>query len=62
MSMGLEIVKFFSAEQNGGLSKLKAVSAPYQKLRFYTDRRNKLANLSDYIKFPKVLTAEAYGW
>lgn len=55
MSMGLEIVKFFPAEQNGGLSKLKAVSAPYQKLRFIPTGGINSQNLSDYIKFPKVL-------
>ena len=34
MAMGIDVVKFFPAEQNGGLAKLKAVSAPYSKLRF----------------------------
>ena len=28
MSMGLDVVKFFPAEQNGGVAKLKAVAAP----------------------------------
>lgn len=55
MSLGLEIVKFFPAEQNGGLAKLKAVSAPYSKLRFIPTGGVNAANLTDYIKFNKII-------
>ena len=34
MSMGLDVVKFFPAEQNGGVAKLKAVAGPYTNLSF----------------------------
>ena len=34
MSMGLDVVKFFPAEQNGGVAKLKAVAGPYTNLRW----------------------------
>ena len=34
MSMGLDVVKFFPAEQNGGVAKLKAVAGPYTGLRW----------------------------
>ncbi len=55
MTLGLDIVKFFPAEQNGGLAKLKAVSAPYSKLRFIPTGGINAANLTDYIKFPKII-------
>lgn len=55
MSLGLEIVKFFPAEQNGGVAKLKAVSAPYSKLKFIPTGGVNAANLVDYIKFPKIV-------
>ena len=29
MSLGLSVVKFFPAEQNGGVAKLKALAGPY---------------------------------
>ena len=34
MIMGLDVVKFFPAEQNGGVAKLKAVAGPYTNLRW----------------------------
>lgn len=34
MVLGLNTVKFFPAEQNGGLDKLKALAGPYPSLRF----------------------------
>lgn len=55
MSLGLDVVKFFPAEQNGGIAKLKAVSAPYSKLRFMPTGGINAQNLVDYIKFPKIL-------
>lgn len=55
MSLGLEIVKFFPAEQNGGVAKLKAVAAPYSKLRFIPTGGVNANNLVDYIKFPKIV-------
>ena len=55
MGMGLDVVKFFPAEQNGGIAKLKAVSAPYSKLRFIPTGGVNAQNLVDYIKFPKIL-------
>lgn len=55
MGFGLDVVKFFPAEQNGGLAKLKAVSAPYSKLRFIPTGGVNSENLCDYIRFPKIL-------
>lgn len=55
MGFGLNVVKFFPAEQNGGLSKLKAVSAPYAGLRFMPTGGVSPKNLADYIRFEKIL-------
>ncbi len=55
MSLGLDIVKFFPAEQNGGVAKLKAVSAPYQKLRFMPTGGVNENNISSYLSFEKII-------
>lgn len=55
MSLGLDIVKFFPAEQNGGVAKLKAVSAPYQKLRFMSTGGVNEKNISSYLSFDKII-------
>ncbi|MDR0784776.1 MAG: bifunctional 4-hydroxy-2-oxoglutarate aldolase/2-dehydro-3-deoxy-phosphogluconate aldolase, partial [Treponema sp.] len=55
MEMGLETVKFFPAEQAGGLAYLKAVSAPYASLTFMPTGGIDAANLAGYAKFDKVL-------
>lgn len=55
MTLGLDVVKFFPAEQNGGVAKLRAVSAPYSKLRFMPTGGVNAQNLVDYIRFPKIL-------
>ena len=34
IELGLDVVKFFPAEPSGGLAMIKAVAAPYNKLRF----------------------------
>lgn len=55
MSLGLDVVKFFPAEQNGGVAKLKAVSAPYSKLRFMPTGGVNEKNISDYLSFDKII-------
>ncbi|MDR1390607.1 MAG: bifunctional 4-hydroxy-2-oxoglutarate aldolase/2-dehydro-3-deoxy-phosphogluconate aldolase [Treponema sp.] len=52
---GLEIVKFFPAEQAGGLDYIKAVSAPYPMLSFMPTGGITRQNLSNYLRFKKVL-------
>lgn len=52
---GLEVVKFFPAEQAGGLPYIKAVSAPYTMLKFMPTGGISAKNLSDYLSFDKVL-------
>ena len=34
ISLGLDVVKFFPAEQAGGLSMIKAMAAPYTQMKF----------------------------
>lgn len=55
MGLGLDIVKFFPAEQNGGVAKLKAVSAPYSKLRFMPTGGVNEKNISTYLSFDKII-------
>jgi 2-dehydro-3-deoxyphosphogluconate aldolase/(4S)-4-hydroxy-2-oxoglutarate aldolase len=54
MSLGLEILKFFPAEAFGGLKTLKAMSAPYQAVKFIPTGGLNAQNVVDYLKFPKV--------
>ncbi|MDD3429963.1 MAG: bifunctional 4-hydroxy-2-oxoglutarate aldolase/2-dehydro-3-deoxy-phosphogluconate aldolase [Oscillospiraceae bacterium] len=55
MELGLEAVKFFPAEQNGGVAKLKAVSGPYTKLMFMPTGGVNAKNLNDYLSFDKII-------
>lgn len=55
MAMGLSVVKFFPAEQNGGVAKLKAVAGPYQNLRWMPTGGVNEKNLLDYLSFNKII-------
>lgn len=55
MGMGLSVVKFFPAEQNGGVAKLKALAGPYTTLRWMPTGGVNEKNLLDYIKFNKIV-------
>lgn len=55
MSMGLDVVKFFPAEQNGGVAKLKAVAGPYRNLRWMPTGGVNAKNLMDYLSFDKII-------
>ena len=55
MSMGLDVVKFFPAEQNGGVAKLKAVAAPYAGLRWMPTGGVNAKNLMDYLSFDRII-------
>ncbi|MEG0770157.1 MAG: bifunctional 4-hydroxy-2-oxoglutarate aldolase/2-dehydro-3-deoxy-phosphogluconate aldolase [Ruthenibacterium sp.] len=55
MSMGLSAVKFFPAEQNGGVAKLKAVAGPYKNLRWMPTGGVNAKNLMDYLSFDKII-------
>jgi 2-dehydro-3-deoxyphosphogluconate aldolase/(4S)-4-hydroxy-2-oxoglutarate aldolase len=55
MEFGLDAVKFFPAEQAGGLAYIKACAAPYTKLRFMPTGGISAQNLGKYMEFNKVL-------
>ena len=55
MSMGLDVVKFFPAEQNGGVAKLKALAGPYTSLRWMPTGGVNTKNLMDYLSFNKII-------
>ena len=55
LEMGLGVVKFFPAEQAGGLEFIKAVSAPYSSMYFIPTGGINAANISKYLAFDKIL-------
>lgn len=55
MSLGLSVVKFFPAEQAGGLAMMKAMSAPYSGIRFMPTGGISEKNLYEYASFNKVI-------
>lgn len=52
---GLKIVKFFPAEQFGGVATIKAISAPYTQLKFMPTGGINAGNLKNYLECGKVL-------
>jgi 2-dehydro-3-deoxyphosphogluconate aldolase/(4S)-4-hydroxy-2-oxoglutarate aldolase len=54
LEAGLEVVKFFPAEQAGGLEYIKALSAPYPQLKFMPTGGINAGNIAKYIAFEKV--------
>lgn len=55
LEFGLDVVKFFPAEQSGGVAYLKAISAPYGNLRFMPTGGISAKNLNDYLSFDKIV-------
>ncbi|MDR2782808.1 MAG: bifunctional 4-hydroxy-2-oxoglutarate aldolase/2-dehydro-3-deoxy-phosphogluconate aldolase [Treponema sp.] len=55
LEFGLEAVKFFPAEQAGGLDYIKAVSAPYGALKFIPTGGITQDNVGKYACFEKIL-------
>jgi len=55
LDYGLTVVKFFPAEAMGGLKTLKAIAAPYGMMRFIPTGGISLANLAEYLQFPKIV-------
>ena len=52
---GLKTVKFFPAEQAGGLPMIKAMAAPYTMLKFMPTGGISTKNLKDYLGFDKII-------
>jgi len=55
LEFGLEVVKFFPAEQTGGLEYIKAISAPYTTVKFMPTGGVNSDNISKYLAFDKVV-------
>ncbi len=55
LAMGLTLVKFFPAEQNGGLPFLKALGEPYKEMRFMPTGGINLDNLKNYLDWDRVI-------
>ena len=52
--LGLEVLKFFPAEQSGGMAKIKSMSAPFPMFKVMPTGGISLKNLADYIKNPVI--------
>jgi 2-dehydro-3-deoxyphosphogluconate aldolase/(4S)-4-hydroxy-2-oxoglutarate aldolase len=55
MELGIKAVKFFPAEQLGGLAAIKALSGPYFDMKFVPTGGVSEKNLAEYLSFPKIL-------
>ena len=51
---GMKVVKFFPAEQAGGIAMIKAMAAPYTTMRFMPTGGISAKNLKDYLSFGKI--------
>ena len=52
---GLKIVKFFPAEQAGGIAMIKAMAAPYTMVKFMPTGGISAKNLADYLSCDKII-------
>lgn len=55
IELGLDVVKFFPAEQSGGLAKIKAMAAPYVNMKFMPTGGINAKNLTAYLDFNKII-------
>ncbi|MCD7929117.1 MAG: bifunctional 4-hydroxy-2-oxoglutarate aldolase/2-dehydro-3-deoxy-phosphogluconate aldolase [Clostridiales bacterium] len=54
LKFGLELIKFFPAEQSGGLAKIKSMSAPFPMFKVMPTGGISLKNLATYLKSPVI--------
>ena len=54
LEYGLEVLKFFPAEQSGGLAKIKSMSAPFPMIKVMPTGGISLKNLREYLSCPAV--------
>ena len=54
LKFGLEVLKFFPAEQSGGLAKIKALAAPFPMFKIMPTGGISLKNLKEYIASPVI--------
>ena len=55
LELGLSCVKFFPAEQSGGIAAIKAMAAPYGNISFLPTGGVNAKNLNDYLAFDRVV-------
>ncbi|MFH2075912.1 MAG: bifunctional 4-hydroxy-2-oxoglutarate aldolase/2-dehydro-3-deoxy-phosphogluconate aldolase [Pseudomonadota bacterium] len=55
MECGVRVMKFFPAEESGGVAFLKAVAAPYEGIRFIPTGGINAANLISYLSLKNVI-------
>ena len=55
IELGLDVVKFFPAEQSGGIAKIKAMAAPYVNMKFMPTGGINAKNLTSYLDFNKII-------
>jgi 2-dehydro-3-deoxyphosphogluconate aldolase/(4S)-4-hydroxy-2-oxoglutarate aldolase len=55
LDAGLDVVKFFPAEQVGGVGMIKALAAPFRSVRFIPTGGVHAGNLASYLALPSVL-------
>ena len=55
LEFGLEVVKFFPAEQAGGLEYIKAIAAPYTTVSFIPTGGINAQNIASYIAYDRVI-------
>ena len=55
MVMGLDVVKFFPAQQSGGIEMIKAMAAPYIQISFMPTGGINPSNMNDYLSYKKVI-------
>lgn len=55
LAAGLDTVKFFPAEQLGGLAMIKALAGPFRSVKFIPTGGINADNLGDYLRHPSVL-------
>ncbi len=52
---GLDVVKFFPAENYGGINTIKSLAAPFSAIKFIPTGGISAANIGEYLAFSKVL-------
>jgi len=55
LEFGLEVVKFFPAEQAGGLEYIKAIAAPYTTVNFIPTGGINAQNIAKYLAYEKIV-------
>ena len=55
MELGLDFVKFFPAEQAGGVAYIKSVCGPYRNMRFMPTGGITADNLNSYLAYNKIV-------